>query len=355
MAGQIGKGVNFSKVNRLFCCLLIFVVAITVPGCAKRLPDREQVKPGEKIVIKFSHVVAEDTPKGQAALRFARLVAERTGNRVEVQVFPDSVLYKDGEELNALEENKVQLIAPTTSKLGELFPEMLLFDLPYAFADTDQVHRATDGEIGKKLADAMGKSNLLPLAYWDNGFKQMTSNKRLLVYPADFYGLTFRVMMNSRVLEEQFHAFGAETVQLPFNEVYRALASGAVHGQENTMSNIVSQKFYEVQPYITISNHGFMCYVVLTNASFWQSLPEDVRKIIQETMAEVTAWEREKAKELNERDLTRVKASGKVQIHVQTEEERKVWKKVWEPLYDRFSPVIGPDLVDALRKMSHHP
>ncbi|MEW5897901.1 MAG: TRAP transporter substrate-binding protein [Bacillota bacterium] len=337
--------------KHLYFFLVICAAAAVLAGCAKRAPDREQVNPGEKIVIKFSHVVAEDTPKGLAALRFARLVEERTNGRVEVQVFPNSVLYKDGEELTALEENKVQLIAPTTSKLGEMFPEMQLFDLPYAFADTAQVHRATDGEIGKKLAAVMGKNNLLPLAYWDNGFKQMTSSRRRLIYPADFYGLTFRVMINSKVLEEQFRAFGAKTVQLPFNEVYQALASGAVEGQENTMSNILSQKFYEVQPYMTISNHGFMCYVVLTNAQFWNSLPGDIRKILEETMAEVTAWERKKAEELNDRDLAKIKTSGKVQIHVQTEEERKIWKKVWDPLYDRFAPVVGADLIQAVREL----
>lgn len=339
--------------KRLYFYLIVFVAALTLAGCgAKRAPDHEQVHPGEKIVLKFSHVVAEDTPKGQAALRFARLVEERTGGRVEVQVFPNSVLYKDGEELTALEENKVQLIAPTTSKLGEMFPEMQLFDLPYAFAGTAQVHQATDGEIGKKLAAVMGKNNLLPLAYWDNGFKQMTSSRRPLIYPADFYGLTFRVMINSKVLEEQFRAFGAKTVQLPFDEVYQALAGGAVEGQENTTSNILSQKFYEVQPYLTISNHGFMCYVVLANDRFWNSLPEDIRKILEETLAEVTAWEREKAKELNERDLAKIKASGKVRIHVQTEAEKKIWKKVWEPLYDQFTPVIGPGLIETVRKNS---
>ncbi len=334
-----------------FCCLIILVASTAVAGCAKRGPDREQVNPGEKIVLKFSHVVAEDTPKGQAALRFARLVAERTGGRVEVQVFPDSVLYKDGEELTALEENKVQLIAPANSKLGEIFPELQIFDLPYAFASVEQAHRALDGEIGKKIAATIGKKNLLVLAYWDNGFKQMTNSRRPLIYPADFYGLTFRVMMNSNVLEEQFRSFGAKAVQLPFNEVYKALASGMLDGQENTASNIKSKKFHEVQRYLTISNHGFLGYVVLTNEKFWHSLPEDTRKILEETMAEVTAWERKEAQELNERDLAEIKASGKVKIHVQTEEERQVWKKVWEPLYDQFMPVIGPDLIEALRAL----
>lgn len=340
----------------LFCSIFLLLfsvsVAFSLSGCLKRGPDREQVNPGEKIVIKFSHVVAEDTPKGQAALRFARLAAERTGGRVEVQVFPNSVLYKDGEELNALEENKVQLIAPTSSKLGQIFPELQIFDLPYLFEDTEQVHRAMDGELGKKLAAIMSKNNFLPLAYWDNGFKQMTNSRRPLVSPADFSGISFRCMINSSVLEEQFRVLGANAVQLPFNEVYGALARGVVDGQENTMSNIVSQRFDEVQPYLTLSNHGFMCYVVLANGAFWQSLPEDIRKILADTMEEVTAWEREKAKELNERDFLKVKSSGRVQIHTLTEEEKKEWKKAWEPLYEKFAGVFGADPRDGLLRGS---
>lgn len=337
-------------IRRNCCFLLLLALALILAGCAKRGPDREQVHPGEKIVIKFSHVVAEETPKGQAALRFARLAEERTGGRVEVQVFPNSFLYKDGEELTALLENKVQLIAPANSKLGQIFPELQIFDLPFAFQNTSQVHRAMDGEIGKKLSEIMSKNSLLPLAYWDNGFKQMTNSRRPLIYPSDFSGLTFRCMINSKVLEEQFLAMGAKAVQLPFNEVYQALANGAVDGQENTMSNIVSQKFHEVQPYITISNHGFLCYVVLTNAKFWQSLPVDVRNILEETMAEVTVWQRKRAEELNERDLVKIKSSGKVQIHVLTEDEKREWKKTWEPLYEKFAPVIGQDMVTELRK-----
>jgi len=333
--------------------LFLFAMVLIVTGCDRRGPDGEQVDPREKIVIKFSHVVAEDTPKGQAALRFARLVEERTGGRVEVQVFPNSVLYKDGEELDALQKGAVQIIAPTTSKLSSLAPQWQLLDLPYLFENEEQVHRALDGEIGKKLFATLESHNIHPLAFWDNGFKQMTNSRRPLVYPGDFTGLTFRVMINSQVLEEQFRELGADATQMPFSDVYDALSRNQVDGQENTMSNIYSQRFYQVQPYLTVSNHGYMGYVVLMNATFWRSLPPDIREIIEETMAEVTRWEREQAARLNDKNFEQIKESGKVQVHILTAEEKAKWQAVLEPLYEEFRSVIGAELLDEAFRLKN--
>ncbi|WP_242656208.1 TRAP transporter substrate-binding protein [Desulfofundulus thermosubterraneus] len=336
-----------AMIDRAKKWLLFFMAVVLITtGCDRRGPDGEQVDPREKIVIKFSHVVAEDTPKGQAARRFARLVQERTGGRVEVQVFPNSVLYKDGEELDALQKGAVQIIAPTTSKLSSLAPQWQLLDLPYLFENEEQVHKALDGEIGKKLFATLEPHNIHPLAFWDNGFKQMTNSKRPLVHPRDFAGLTFRVMINSRVLEEQFRSLGANATQMPFSDVYGALSGNQVDGQENTMSNIYSQRFYQLQPYMTVSNHGYIGYVVLTNAAFWRSLPPDIREIIEETMAEVTRWERDQAAHINDKNFKQIKESGKVQVHILTAEEREKWQAALEPLYEQFRPVIGAELLE---------
>ncbi|MDQ0285754.1 C4-dicarboxylate-binding protein DctP [Desulfofundulus luciae] len=334
--------------------LVLAVSFLLITGCDQRGPDGEQVDPKEKIVIKFSHVVAEDTPKGQAARRFARLVQQRTGGRVEVQVFPNSTLYKDGEEMDALQQGAVQMIAPTTSKLSCLAPQWQLLDLPYLFENKEQVYQALDGEIGKKLFATLEPHNIHPLAFWDNGFKHMTNSKRPLVHPRDFAGLTFRVMINSRVLEEQFRCLGARATGLPFSDVYSTLAARQVDGQENTMSNIYSQRFYEVQPYLTVSNHGYMGYVVLTNAAFWRSLPPDIRKIIEETMTEVTLWEREQAASLNEKNFKQIESSGKVKIHTLTPPERIEWQAAFTPLYRQFKPVIGNELVEAVLRMKNY-
>ncbi|MBC7105748.1 MAG: TRAP transporter substrate-binding protein [Firmicutes bacterium] len=327
------------------------LLAFTLTGCAARVGDSEQVSPGEKLVLRFSHVVADDTPKGWAARRFAALVHERTGGRVEVQVFPNSTLYKDGEEMDALRSGAVHFIAPTTSKISRMFPEWQLFDLPYAFESAEQVHRAVDGALGERLYRQLEAEGLKPLAFWDNGFKQMTNSVRPLIWPGDFRGLTFRVQIDSPLLEAQFRALGAEPRPLPFNEVRAALAAGAVDGQENTMSNTYSQEFYKEQRYMTVSNHGYMGYVVLTTASFWESLPPDIRRVLEETMAEVTYLEREKALAINRRDFEAMKGEGRLAIHLQTDEERASWRRALEPVYREFEARVGPEPLALLAEL----
>lgn len=336
----------------VLCLALLLSAAVLggAPGCAQRAVDKEQVSRDEKIVLKFSHVVAENTPKGLAARRFADLVNARTDGRVEVQVFPNAQLYTDGEELAALQSGAIQLIAPATSKLSELFPQWQVFDLPYAFPDEKAVARAMDGEIGRKLFTTLKSKNMLGLAMWDNGFKQMTNDRRPLIMPTDFQGLTFRVMQ-SRLLEEQFKAVGAVPVPMAFSEVYAAFENKVTDGGENTASNIYSKKFHEVQKYMTVSHHGYLGYAVVTNARFWESLPPDIRQILEEAMAETTAWVRENAAKINATDLERIKASGKVEIHVQTEPEKRAWMKAMDPVYDQFEAQIGKDLVDAVRAL----
>lgn len=329
----------------LFLFTILMVVAT---GCGKRITDLEQVSPDEKIVIKFSHVVSENTPKGLAAKRFASLVKERTRGRVEVQVFPNSTLYKDGEEIQALQSGAVQIIAPTTSKLSAIYPQWQVFDLPYAFPDENAVHKAMNGHIGEKLYAGLKQNNLLALAFWDNGFKQMTNSLKPLIHPTDFQGMSFRVMINSKVLKKQFEKLGAYPVEGTFDDLYRVLESHTVDGQENTMSNIYSKNLYKVQPYLTISNHGYMGYVVMTNADFWSKLPDDIRSILENTMLEVTVWEREQALKMDGECLKSVTSSGTVQVHLQTEEEKKEWIRLLKPIYSEFSEIIGEEIMNSI-------
>ncbi|MCL6478480.1 MAG: TRAP transporter substrate-binding protein [Peptococcaceae bacterium] len=329
--------------------LAAFLIPFLLWGCGDRVVDREQVNPDEKIVIKFSHVVAEDTPKGLAARKFAELAAKKTGGRVEVQVFPNSTLYADGEEMKALRSGSVHIIAPSTSKLGDLFPRWQIFDVPFVFESIDDIHRAMNGNVGKALYADLEKGGIYPLAFWDNGFKQISNRVRPLVHPSDFKGLTFRIMINSAVLEEQFKLLGAIPVQMRFNEVYTALSSHTVDGQENTMSNIVSQKFYESQPYLTISNHGFLGYTVMADQKFWQGLPQDIRAKLEEAMDEVTRWEREQARLINERDMKTLLESKEVKVHFLTAEERKEWKKALAGLDAKLAEIAGPQLVSEIK------
>lgn len=323
--------------------LTMFVLLAVLPGCQNRALDLEQVSEDERIVIKFSHVVSEFTPKGLAARRFAELVHERTQGRVEVQVYPNSQLYMDGEEVDALLNNHVQMIAPATAKMTEYFPELLLFDLPFFFEDYEEVHRFIDSEDGRKLFEKLRINGMASLAIWDNGFKVMTAN-RPLHKPEDFRGLRFRIMP-SRVLDAQFVRLGAQTRDLPFSDVFAALEKKMVDATENTPSNIYSKKFYTVQEHMTVSNHGYLGYLVLTNETFWSGLPEGIRKILEDTLNEVTDWERQIAEEQNERDMERIVKSGQIEVYFLSEQERTAWREALLPVHKMFLPDIEAKLL----------
>lgn len=339
-----------STLKKLAPVLLLVFFCLFAGGCSNRVWDREQISPEQKLVIKFSHVVAENTPKGLAAQRFARLVQERTDGRVEVQVFPNSTLYADGEEMQALKEGAVQIIAPATSKLGSLFPCWQLLDLPYAFEDIDSVHRVLEGPIGQKLTKSLEDQGFIVLGFWDNGFKQLTNDKKPIITPSDVQGMRFRVMINNTLLEEQFRILGAMPTPMPFKDVYRALENSVIMGQENTISNIYSKKFYNVQKYITLTNHGYLGYVVMANKDYWEGLPEDIRKVMEETLAEVTEWEQSMAAEINEMDFKQIEANKKVVITTLSPQERKAWENAFKPLYNMFAEKIDKDLVAELLK-----
>lgn len=306
----------------------------------------------EPIVIKFSHVVAENTPKGQAAQMFKELAEEYTEGKVEVQVFPNSQLYNDDDVLAAVQQNNVQMAAPATSKVSKLFPEWQIFDFPFAFPSVEAVQTAMESEeIGGKLFNMLTDQQLLGLAMWDNGFKQMSLDSHALIKPEDFEGQKFRVM-SSKVLEAQFEAVNANPTPMPFSEVYSALEQGVIDGQENTLSNIYSKKFHEVQDYMTLSNHGYLGYAVITNSEFWDGLPEDVRSNVEKALNETTQWVRDNGQRLNDENLEKIKADGTLkEIHELTDEEKQAWMEAMDPVYDEFEEQVGKDLIDAIKAL----
>lgn len=310
--------------------------------------DYEQVSPQDKIVIRFSHVTGEDTPKGLAAERFAQLMKERTHGHVEVQVFANSTLFSDGEELEKLRTNNIQMIAPAFSKMVGVVPDWGLFDLPFLFQSPQEIWQVEDGEVGQELFNLTRKQNLIPLAMWDNGFKQITTQTRPILQPDDFKGLSFRTMP-SPVLQQQFQAMGATAQDLPFDQLYQALVKSQVNGEENTISNIYNKRLYRVQQNITLSNHGFLGYLVLTNPKFWNSLSPDLQSLIQSTLQEVTQWERLKAIEVNQRDLQLVRKDPHVHISQLNNEQIRLWKKAFSPVYDWYRENNDPLLLDQIR------
>jgi C4-dicarboxylate-binding protein DctP len=301
------------------------------------------------IVIKFSHVVAEKTPKGQGALKFKELAEKKLPGKVQVQVFPSSQLFGDAKEMEALLLGDVQLIAPSLSKFDRYTKKLQIFDLPFLFDDIDAVDRFQSSPHGQALLASMKNRGLIGLAYWHNGMKQLSTNKDKLTRPEDVKGLKFRIQA-SDVLEAQFRALGANPQKMAFAEVYQALQTGVVDGQENTWSNIYSQKFHEVQKTIAETNHGVIDYMVVTNAKWWDGLPADVRKGLSEAMAEATAYANKLAADINEEDRKKIAEAGKAKIQKLSKEDIAAWRKAMAPVWKKFEGDIGRDLIDAALK-----
>ena len=303
----------------------------------------------DPIVIKFSHVVAADTPKGKAAERFAQLAKEKTNGRVEVTVYPNSTLYKDKEEMEALQLGSVQMLAPSLAKFGPLgVKEFEVFDLPYLFDNYDQLHKVTQGPVGKSLLDKLADKQVLGLAYWDNGFKVMSANKPLKEVK-DFRGQKMRIQ-SSKVLDAEMRALGASPQVMAFSEVYQALQTGVVDGTENPPSNLYTQKMHEVQKYVTLSDHGYLGYAVIVNKAFWEGLPADVRSGLEAAMAEATTYANDIARQENEEALAKVKASGKSELITLTPEQKSEWKKKLVEVHRQMEDRIGKDLIQSIYK-----
>lgn len=301
------------------------------------------------IVIKFSHVVAPDTPKGNGAQRFKELAEQRTKGRVKVEVYPNSQLYKDKEEMEALQLGSVQMLAPSLAKFGPLgVKEFEVFDLPFIFKDQAAFRAVTEGPVGADLFKKLEPKGVKGLAYWDNGFHIMSANKPLHKV-ADFKGLKMRIQ-SSKVLDAEMRALGAVPQVMAFSELYQALQSGVVDGCEGVPSNFYTQKTYEVQKHTTISNHGHLAYAVIVNKKFWDGLPADIRTILEGALKEATAFANDMATKENIDDLEKMRASGKTTIYTPTPAELDEWKKALMPVHKEMASRVGQSTIDAVYK-----
>ena len=302
----------------------------------------------EAIVIKYSHVVADQTPKGQAALKFKELAEKKLPGKVDVQIFPNSQLFGDGKEMEALLLGDVQFIAPSLAKFGKYTPKLQVFDLPFLFDNIEAVDRFQDGPKGQELLASMEKKGIKGLGYLHNGMKQLSANKPLKS-PADAKGLKFRIQ-SSDVLEAQFKAVGGNPQKLAFAEVYQALQTGVVDGTENPWSNIYTKKFHEVQKHIMESNHGALDYMVITNAGWWKKLPKDVQKGLNEAMVESIKYGNKVAFDEAANYRQKVIDDKKAEVLPMSKAELQQWRDAMKPVWKKFEKEIGKDVIDAAQK-----
>ena len=328
------------KIKNALLCFITACAVTTVPL---------QVRAQSPIVIKFSHVVASDTPKGEAAQRFKELAEKATQGRVKIELYPNSSLYKDKEELEALQLGAVQMLAPSLAKFGPLgIKEFEVFDVPYIFPSKEVLYSVTQGPIGRDLLKKLEPKGIIGLAFWDNGFKDMSANKPIHL-PSDMKGLKVRIQ-SSKVLDTQMRTLGAIPQVLAFSEAYPALHSGFVDGTENPPSNLYTQKMHEVQKHLTLTGHGYLGYAVIVNKKFWDGLPGDVRGQLTQAMADATIYANTIAQQENDKALAAIKKSGKTKIYVLNEQEKNIWRKALLPVQKEVEPRIGKDLFASINK-----
>ena len=327
------------KLSALLPALLILAVSAVLSPASAQQP----------IVIKFSHVVAPDTPKGKAAEYFARLAAELTKGAVKVEVYANSTLYRDKDEMEALQLGAVQMLAPSLAKLGPLgIRAFEVFDLPYIFDNTADLHKVTQGALGLSLLGKLESKGIKGLAFWDNGFKSFSANSPLKT-PADFRGLKMRIQ-SSKVLESQMRTLGALPQVMAFADVHQALQTGVVDGTENPHSNLYTQKMYEVQKYMVLTDHGYLGYAVIANKRFWEGLPSAIRGQLEQAMREATHFANRIAQEENDSALARLKEQGQMQIYTPTAAERTEFKKAMIKTHGEMALRIGREAIEAIYK-----
>lgn len=306
------------------------------------------VRAAEPITIRLSHVVTQQTPKGLALQRFEELVEQRSGGRIQVSIYPNSTLYGDADEMQALQLGAVDMLAPSLSKFGRIgFPEFELFDLPFVFDTGAQVRRTCDGPVGQRLLSALGRQRLVGLGYLDNGFKHMSANKPLLA-PADFVGLRMRVQ-SSRVIAQQMRALGAQPVNLSFGETRRALATGVVDGTENPISNFWTQRMHEVQTDLSLTQHGYLGYAVVAHRDFWASLAAPDRRTVHEALLEALAWGNTIAEQENVQALQALREAATTRIHTPSTAQRQALRAATHSVYENLAQRIGAGWMQDLR------
>jgi C4-dicarboxylate-binding protein DctP len=317
-------------------------------GCTPLTPDSEQISPKERLVARFSHVTAENSPKHLAAIRFAASARTHAAGRVEIQVYPNSQLYRDGEELAALQEGAIQFVAVAPSKLTQFDPAWQIYDMPYLFTSFADVERLFASPLGLAMRQRLQQQGLVALAIWPNGFKQFTNRRQPLVTAADFQGLTFRAQAG-QVLQDQFAAVGAQAVVSSFNTLYADIEKGQVDGQENTLNNIYTRNLPAVQPYLTLSDHGFLAYVVITQAAWWKALDPELRDALEGGLGEATQWVRDNAPAMNAEALAKLTASGRVQVYTLSPAERTALRTAFEPVYQGVVNRLGSAFLSQVR------
>jgi len=303
-----------------------------------------------EMVIKFSHVTnADKHPKGIAASLLAQRVNDEMNGTACMEVYPNTTLYNDDQVLEAMLNGDVQFAAPSLSKFEQFTKVFRIFDLPFMFKNIEAVDAFQTSETGQAMKESMTRRGLLGLEFWHNGMKQFSASKPLLM-PEDAKGLKFRVQ-TSDVLVAQMEALGASPQPMAFSEVYGALQTGVVDGQENTWSNIYGQKFFEVQDGITETNHGVIDYLVVTSVDWWEGLDPAVRDQLATILREVTEERNGDSFNVNQEARQAIIDAGGT-VRELTAEQRQAWVDAMKPVWTQFEGDVGEENIAAAQEIN---
>jgi C4-dicarboxylate-binding protein DctP len=346
---------KITKLKRsILAILLMAAMVVSLSACgnknqASSTGDNSKVSNDKVYELKFAHVVRPTTPKGAAAERFKKLIEERSNGRIKVTVYPDSQMGNDQEINEQILAGTLDMNAPFLATITSFADEFELFDLPYLFNSSDEAYAALDGEVGAKLNSYLEEKGLINLGYLTGGFKEFTNSVRPVKSVKDLDGLKIRVSQ-SPLLVSQYRAINAGGISVPFSELYSALQTKTVDGQENPYANIASKKFYEVQKYMTISDHGFMGYAFMIGKKKFDSMPEDLQQLTRDVAREVMKWEWDEAAKKDSEYLQQIKDAGMV-IDKFDDKDKAEFKKATHIAYDEFAKKPdGQELLDLVKK-----
>ena len=312
------------------CAVAIVAIALTVPAFAKT-------------VLKLGHIAEVSHPYAQGADHFAKLVAEKSGGDLEVQVFPSSQLGSQKDMTEGLIYGTIDMVLTGTADLGQFQPKMSLFDLPFLFKDRAHAYKALD-TVGMELGQELEPRGLKLLGYMENGIRHLTNNVRPVKAPADMAGLKIRVMSN-KIYIETIKSLGGSPTPMAFGELYSAMQQGTVDGQENPSAHIYTKRFFEVQKYASLTAHAYAPEPVLISMITWSKLSDAQKAIIQEAAKEAIAWQRDLSTKEDNEYWDKIKATGKIEV---IEVDRKPFMEATQPVWKEFAPTVGQDNIDKV-------
>lgn len=343
---------KYKRYSFLLACLLVLSMALA--GCSGSSSNDSSSSDGDSdypdMTIKLSHVVSEDDPKGQMAKKFKEVVEDKSDGNIKVKVYPNGQLYGDDDEIQALQSNNVQMLAPQTTKLAGFDEAMELFDIPFLFKDGDMLYKFEDSDTGQKLLDKLKSDGIQGLSFWPGGFKHMTNSKRPIKDPKDLKGLKIRTH-GGDILNDAYKQMGAASTKIAFNDVYQALQLGTIDGEENNLSNIKSQNYDEVQKYMSLTHHTRTEYALIANKKWWDDLDDKTQDLLNEAIKTSTETGRDITEKKSDKALKEIKENGDMKVHELTDKEHQAFVDALKPVVDKWSEKLDPDIIDSIRDM----